>query len=129
MLHRLILKVTKFHLPPPKHLSTVVKTFLGGHHDLPPYQIGLMVDFLNLKYCIVAKILYNRSRFSKPLLRGTIFQITKFQVNWKAVTNFDCICHHGRACLLLCMTTSEYVYCFVRIPCDTTTNQLKKNLN
>ena len=29
MLHRLILKVTKFQLPPPKHLSTVVKNILG----------------------------------------------------------------------------------------------------
>ena len=34
MLHRLILKVIKFQLPPPKRLSTVVKNILGGHH--PP---------------------------------------------------------------------------------------------
>ena len=32
MLHRLILKVTKFQLPPPRRLSTVVKNILGGHH-------------------------------------------------------------------------------------------------
>ena len=42
MLHRLILKVTKFQLPPPpKHLGTVVKNILGGHHACPPCQIGL----------------------------------------------------------------------------------------
>ena len=36
MLHRLILKVTKFQLPPPKRLSTVVKNILGGRHAPPP---------------------------------------------------------------------------------------------
>ena len=36
MPHRLILKVTKFQLPPPKRLSTVVKNILGGHHAPPP---------------------------------------------------------------------------------------------
>ena len=30
MLHRLILKVTKFQLLPPKRLNTVVKNILGG---------------------------------------------------------------------------------------------------
>ena len=40
MLHRLMLKVSKFQLPPPKRLSTVVKNILGGHHA-PPCQIGL----------------------------------------------------------------------------------------
>ena len=36
MPHRLILKVTKFQLPPPKRLVTVVKNILGGHHGPPP---------------------------------------------------------------------------------------------
>ena len=40
MLNRLILKVIKFQLPPPKRLGTVVKNILGGHHG-PPCQIGL----------------------------------------------------------------------------------------
>ena len=40
MLNRLILKVTKFQLPSPKCLGTVVKNILGGHHA-PPCQIGL----------------------------------------------------------------------------------------
>ena len=42
MLHRLILKVTKFQLPPPKRLGTVVKDILGGHHAL---SIGLTRHF------------------------------------------------------------------------------------
>ena len=36
MLHRLILKVTKFQLPPPKRLGTVVKNIFGGHHAPSP---------------------------------------------------------------------------------------------
>ena len=36
MLNRLILKVTKFQLPPLKRLGTVVKNILGGHHAPPP---------------------------------------------------------------------------------------------
>ena len=35
MLHRLILKVIKFQIPPPKRLSTVVKNILGVHHAPP----------------------------------------------------------------------------------------------
>ena len=35
MLHRLILKVSKFQLPPPKHLGTVVKNILGAIMPLP----------------------------------------------------------------------------------------------
>ena len=36
------LKVTKFQLPPPKRLGTVVKNILGGGPScLPPCQIGL----------------------------------------------------------------------------------------
>ena len=44
MLNRLILKVTKFQLPPPKRLGTVVKNILGGHYA-PPCQIGLKYKF------------------------------------------------------------------------------------
>ena len=36
MLHRLMLEVAKFQLPPPKRLGTVVKNILGGHHAPPP---------------------------------------------------------------------------------------------
>ena len=36
MLHRLILKVTKFQLPPPTRLGTVVKNILGGPSCPPP---------------------------------------------------------------------------------------------
>ena len=35
MLHSLILKVIKFHLPPSKRFGTVVKNILGGHHAPP----------------------------------------------------------------------------------------------
>ena len=44
MLNRLMVKVTKFQLLPPKRLGTVVKNILGGHHALPPppCQIGLI---------------------------------------------------------------------------------------
>ena len=43
MLHRLILKVTKLQLSPPKRLSTAVKNILGGimRTPPPPCQIGL----------------------------------------------------------------------------------------
>ena len=49
MLNRLMLKVTKFQLPPPKRLGTVVKNILGGHHATPPPgQIGLNISRNNL---------------------------------------------------------------------------------
>ena len=49
MLNRLILKVTKFRLPHPKRLSTVIKNILGSHHG-PQCQIGLsiMMDHLSM---------------------------------------------------------------------------------
>ena len=40
MLHRLILKVTKFQLLTPKRLSTVVKNTLGDIMPAPTCQIG-----------------------------------------------------------------------------------------
>ena len=40
MLNRLILKVIKFQLRPPKRLGTVIKNILGGMPP-PPCQIGL----------------------------------------------------------------------------------------
>ena len=48
MLNRLILKVTKFQLPPPKRLGTVVKNILGATMvpDGPPCQIGLKSPLL-----------------------------------------------------------------------------------
>ena len=41
MLHRLISKITKFQLPPPKRLSIVVKNILGAIMPPPPCQVGL----------------------------------------------------------------------------------------
>ena len=47
MLHRLILKVTKFQLPPPKRLSTVVKNILGA--IMPPCQIGSNIQTVKMR--------------------------------------------------------------------------------
>ena len=46
MLNGLILKVTKFQLPPPKRLGTVVKNIWGGGGGgiMPPCHIGLTVS-------------------------------------------------------------------------------------
>ena len=46
MLHRLILKVTKFQLPRPKRLGTVVENILGAIMPPPPQpcQIGLIQE-------------------------------------------------------------------------------------
>ena len=51
MLHRLILKVTKFQLPP-KRLGTVVKNILMGHHGPPLCQIGLNITIACLNITI-----------------------------------------------------------------------------
>ena len=59
MLHRLILKVTKFQLPPQKRFGTVVKNILGGP-SWPPCQIGLKewlqaFFYLNERECVRRK--------------------------------------------------------------------------
>ena len=51
MLHRLILKVTKLQLPPPKRLSTVVKNILGGHHAPLLCQIRLNKGLYTRHHC------------------------------------------------------------------------------
>ena len=48
MHHRLILKVTKFQLPPPKRLSTVVKNIFWGEGGEGARQIGL-----SLTVCLI----------------------------------------------------------------------------
>ena len=47
MLHRLILKVTKFQLTPPKRLSTVVKNILGDHHS-PPNRVKAVAHLIEV---------------------------------------------------------------------------------
>ena len=44
MLHRLVLKSTKFQLPRPKRLSTVVKNILGGHHAPMSNKVNGFID-------------------------------------------------------------------------------------
>ena len=58
MLNRLILKVTKFQLPPPKRLGPVVKNILGGHDAPPPCQIGLK-EVLYLAHADILKKITN----------------------------------------------------------------------
>ena len=60
MLHRLILKVTKFQLPPPKRLSTVVNSiFARWHHDPPSCQIGLSL-LIHLVYYLKVILEHNQ---------------------------------------------------------------------
>ena len=90
MLHRLILKVTKFQLPPPKRLSTMVKNILGGPSCHPPCQIGLReFDFIRdlcagnrcaggspqVGQVKIAEAVLRSKKFSKSFLRmANLFQ-------------------------------------------------------
>ena len=65
MLNRLIFKVTKFQLPPPKHLGTMVKNIFGGHHAPSSCQIGLKSVAKN----IAEDILFNESPDLKTVMR------------------------------------------------------------
>ena len=55
MLNRLILKVTKFQLPPPKHLDTVPKNIWGGH-NAPP-----MSNRVNTGFFLISEFLFGHS--------------------------------------------------------------------
>ena len=59
MLNRLILKVTKFQLPPPKRLGTVVKNILGGG------QIGLKKDSFAI-FVFMFKNFCFKHKFKQP---------------------------------------------------------------
>ena len=51
MLHRLILKITKCQVPPPKSLGTVGKNILGAIMcPPPPCQLGLKVNLDDVKH-------------------------------------------------------------------------------
>ena len=54
MLHRLILKVTKFQLPPPKRLSTVVKNILA---IIAPMSNRVKIERLRKYDCSIPKLL------------------------------------------------------------------------
>ena len=59
MLNRLILKVTKFYPPPPKHLGTVVKNILGA--IMPPMSNRVKQFFPKIFQLVIRekiKILY-----------------------------------------------------------------------
>ena len=111
MLHRLILKVTKFQLPPPKSLSTVVKNyfFFGGGASWPPMSnrvkdIGIMpVDyfgknlecllhhqqqFISSKSTDLSKVMTSSSPSSFHILLG-ILQRT--ETRYKGHFFFECL--------------------------------------
>ena len=50
MLNGLILKVTKFKLPRPKHLGTVVKNILGGHHRIKEDKVKFLIGHDKKKF-------------------------------------------------------------------------------
>ena len=52
MLNIVILKVTKFQVPPPKRLGTVVKNILGGHHATRSNRVKVPMkrNFFNFSY-------------------------------------------------------------------------------
>ena len=81
MLHRLRLKVTKFQLPPPKRLSTVVKRFGGGGIMASSCQIRLMHNQGK------AKIYENW----EVVLHYLIIYGERLLNNWLK-TSFDCHC-------------------------------------
>ena len=73
MLHRLILKVKKFQLPPPNRLSTVVKNMSGA--IMPPPPMSDRVNVIHLRpvpvyristfVFLVLKVHFNQSRAFK----------------------------------------------------------------
>ena len=55
MLNRLILKVTKFQLPPPKRLGTVLKNILGA--IMPPN----MSNRVKTRFFLISEFLFGNS--------------------------------------------------------------------
>ena len=81
MPNRLILKVTKFQLPPPKRLDTVVKNILGGggNHAPPPmsnrvkdnlFSDTLKHESLQLKMAKISSCVHKKA--SNMAIRGDI---------------------------------------------------------
>ena len=68
MLNRLILKVTKFQLPPPKRLGTVVKNILGA----PPMSNRVKTYHVCLEIYESTERILERSR-DKSEQVGTLF--------------------------------------------------------
>ena len=74
MLNRLILKVTKFQLPPPKRFGTVVKNILGGHHapDWTPIKnMQRVASFQDIRRKSFAMAYYIAPIFVTTSYRGT----------------------------------------------------------
>ena len=67
MLHRLKLKVSKFQLPPPKRLSTMVKNILGG-----ACQIGLSQGGHSKNFDRDARVTVLGLKFDKLLFWGLL---------------------------------------------------------
>ena len=71
---------------------------LVHNHEFPKFEVT---------YCSQNTVKYIKIQWGVSYKVQSIFQITKFQVNWKVVTVFGCISHYGPLCFLLCMTTSQ----------------------
>ena len=83
MLNRLILKVTKFQLPPPKRSGAVVKNIQLGGHDAPPCQIGLKPHFRPRHPFFTSKSLQKINIPQKPTFNQNAFFTQKSLQNIK----------------------------------------------
>ena len=68
---------------------------------------SIMVDSQSLKYCIVAKMLYNLLRFSKTLLTRYSLPNHNISGELKSSNSFGYFRHYGPVILLHFITTSE----------------------
>ena len=73
MLHRLVLKVTKFQLPPLKRLSTVFKNSSGGYHG-PPMSNRVNIVFCGTFEIYIGSIVFNYQEHSKKGFQGVFLE-------------------------------------------------------
>ena len=74
MLNRLILKVTKFQLPPPKRLGTVAKNILGCHHGPNPCQVANMQND-SKAFCALSL-----KNFTFPLSQASVKVVVRAEI-------------------------------------------------
>ena len=81
MLHRLILKVTKFQLHPPNRLSTVIKNILGP--SCPPMSNGVKMTSWSVKLVFEIRIsVFLKACSHDPILSLALFQLIEKLINF-----------------------------------------------
>ena len=99
MLNRLMLKVTKFQLPPPTRLGTVVKNILKGYHAPPPPPFHIELNrYRACKWLRMFEVVPSRLKTAAKV-KNRLRSLADMPRRHALSLGETCLFHYSRICI------------------------------